>query len=39
MDTILHKLVNEALKTAKEQGLKQKDLAEISSLEEVGLSR
>jgi DNA-binding Xre family transcriptional regulator len=39
MDTILHKLVNEALKAAKEKGLKQKDLAEISSLDEVGLSR
>ncbi|MDH5389227.1 MAG: hypothetical protein OEY10_07570 [Nitrosopumilus sp.] len=39
MDAILHKLVNEALQAAKEQGLKQKDLAEKSSLGEVGLSR
>ncbi len=39
MNTKLHKLVTEALDTAKAQGLTQKDLAEISSLDEVGLSR
>ena len=39
MDTTLHQLVNEALQAAKKQGLKQKDLTEISSLDEVGLSR
>lgn len=39
MSDTLHKLVNEAFEAAKKQGLKQKDLAEISSLDEVGLSR
>jgi len=39
MSDILNKLVMEALATAKERGLSQKDLAEISSLDEVGLSR
>ncbi len=39
MNEQLHALVTEALAAAKEQGLKQKDLAEISSLDEVGLSR
>lgn len=35
----LHELVLEALEAAKERGLKQKDLAEISSLDVVALSR
>lgn len=39
MSEQLHLLVAEALKAAKERGLKQKDLAELSSLDEVGLSR
>ena len=39
MNTKLHELVKEALDVAKAQGLTQKDLAEISSLDEVGLSR
>ena len=39
MSEILHELVMEALTTAKERGLSQKDLAERSSLDEVGLSR
>ncbi|MBE9567632.1 MAG: hypothetical protein IMF14_02975 [Proteobacteria bacterium] len=39
MNTQLHELVIEALDAAKAQGLTQKDLAEISSLDEVGLSR
>ncbi len=39
MNIILHELVKEALDAAKAQGLTQKDLAEISSLDEVGLSR
>ena len=39
MSEILHELVMEALATAKERGLSQKDLAERSSLDEVGLSR
>jgi DNA-binding Xre family transcriptional regulator len=39
MNIELHKLVIEALDTAKTQGLTQKDIAEISSLDEVGLSR
>ncbi len=39
MNMKLHELVTEALDTAKAQGLTQKDLAEMSSLDEVGLSR
>ncbi len=39
MNTKLHELVKEALDAAKARGLTQKDLAEISSLDEVGLSR
>ncbi|MFV9615088.1 MAG: hypothetical protein ACNYZG_03980 [Gammaproteobacteria bacterium] len=39
MNTELHKLVIEALDTAKSQGLSQKDIAETSTLDEVGLSR
>jgi len=39
MNMKLHTLVTEALDTAKAQGLTQKDLAEMSSLDEVGLSR
>jgi hypothetical protein len=39
MSEELHELVTEALEAAKERGMKQKDLAEISSLDEVGLSR
>jgi len=39
MNIKLHALVTEALGAAKAQGLTQKDLAEISSLDEVGLSR
>ena len=39
MENILHKLVAEALATAKAKGLTQKNLAEISSLDEVALSR
>ncbi len=39
MNEQLHKLVCEALDAAKAQGLKQKDLAEISALDEVALSR
>ncbi len=39
MNTQLHRLVTEALDAAKEQGLSQKDIAEISTLDEVGLSR
>ncbi|VAW54224.1 hypothetical protein MNBD_GAMMA06-1288 [hydrothermal vent metagenome] len=35
----LHKLVSEALSAAKALGLNQKELAAISSLDEVGLSR
>jgi len=35
----LHELVLEVLEAAKERGLKQKDLAEISSLDVVALSR
>ena len=39
MNTELHHLVIEALEAAKSQGLSQKDIAETSSLDEVGLSR
>ena len=39
MNIKLHELVKEALDAAKAQGLTQKDLADISSLDEVGLSR
>lgn len=39
MNIKLHELVTEALDAAKAQGLTQKDLAEKSSLDEVGLSR
>ena len=39
MNIKLHELVSEALDAAKAQGLTQKDLAEISSFDEVGLSR
>jgi len=39
MNIKLHELVTEALDAAKAQGFTQKDLAEISSLDEVGLSR
>ncbi len=39
MNIKLHKLVTEALDAAKAQGLTQKDLADRSSLDEVGLSR
>jgi len=39
MNTQLHRLVTEALDAAKTQGLSQKDIAEISTLDEVGLSR
>lgn len=39
MSQELHELVTEALKAAKELGLNQKELAEISSLDEVGISR
>ena len=39
MNTELHKLVIEALDAAKSQGLSQKNIAETSSLDEVGLSR
>ncbi len=39
MSQELHELVIEALATAKALGLNQKELAEISSLDEVGLSR
>ena len=39
MSTILHELVTEALATAKANGLSQKELADISSLGEVALSR
>lgn len=39
MDNTLHKLVEEALAAAKAKGLTQKELAEISSLDEVALSR
>ena len=39
MNTELHALVIEALEAAKSQGLSQKDIAETSSLDEVGLSR
>lgn len=39
MNIKLHELVTEALDAAKAQGLTQKNLAEISSLDEVGLSR
>lgn len=39
MNIKLHELVTEALDAAKAQGLTQKDLAEISALDEVGLSR
>ena len=39
MNTELHELVIEALEAAKSQGLSQKDIAETSSLDEVGLSR
>ena len=39
MNEELHELVTEALEAAKERGMKQKDLAEISSLDVVGLSR
>jgi len=39
MATELQQLVNEALAIAREKGLKQKDLAAISSLDEVALSR
>ena len=39
MNTELHTLVIEALDAAKSQGLSQKDIAETSTLDEVGLSR
>ena len=39
MDNVLHKLVEEALATAKAKGMSQKELAEVSSLDEVALSR
>ncbi len=39
MDKALHKLVVEALDTAKTRGLSQKDLAQASTLGEVALSR
>jgi len=39
MNAQLHELVSEALSIAKQQGLTQKAIAEISSLDEVGLSR
>ena len=39
MNTELHHLVIEALEAAKSQGLSQKDIAETSTLDEVGLSR
>ena len=39
MNTELHNLVIEALEAAKSQGLSQKDIAETSTLDEVGLSR
>ena len=39
MNSNLHDLVIEALEAAKEQGLSQKDLTEISSLDQVTLSR
>ena len=39
MDSELAILVAEALEAAKTQGLKQKDLTERCSLDEVGLSR
>jgi len=39
MNTKLHELVIEAMDAARAQGLTQKALAEISSLDEVGLSR
>ena len=39
MNKELHKLVSEALDAAKQRGMKQKDLAEISSLDVVALSR
>lgn len=39
MNKELHTLVSEALEAARQQGMKQKDLAEISSLDVVGLSR
>ena len=39
MNTQLHRLVTEALDAAKTQGLSQKDIAETSTLDEVGLSR
>ena len=39
MNIKLHELVTEALDAAKAQRFTQKELAEISSLDEVGLSR
>ena len=39
MNTQLHELVSEALAIARQQGLTQKAIAEISNLDEVGLSR
>jgi len=39
MSEELHKLIIEALDTAKKQGMAQKDLAAISELDEVALSR
>ncbi len=39
MDTPLHELVLEVLQAAKANGMTQKQLAEISSLGEVSLSR
>ena len=39
MNTQLHDLVQDALKTAKQQGLNQKAIADNSNLDEVGLSR
>ena len=39
MNIKLHELVTEALTAAKARGLTQKDLAQLSSLDEVGLSR
>ena len=39
MNTDLIKLVTEVLDQAKKQGLRQKDVAELSGIGEVGLSR
>ena len=39
MNSQLHELVLEALAIGKKQGLNQKAIAEISNLDEVGISR